>query len=150
MTAHHRSAPVAAVDVRAASVRDAVIEGQKLLAAAIVEAERVIDEAKAEARALLQNLPDFAAIEAVPAPLGRSAYQVIRDAADRRGIAIAAVTGTSTNPLAKAARYEAVLGVLAACPDISGEQAGKLFKRTAKTFSSLKALALQARRRGEI
>lgn len=148
MTAHQRNTPAAAVDVKA-SVKEAVREWHKLTAA-IAEAQHTLDEAKAEARALLKTLPNFAAIAAAPSPLGRTAYQVIRDAADRRGLAIAAVTGTSTNPEAKAARYEAVLGVLDACPGISGEEAGELFGRKAKTFSSLKALALQARRRGEI
>ena len=61
------------------------------------------------------------------AQTNRVLFSIIRDAADRHGIALAAVVGTSRNPKAVAAREEAVRGIAEANPALSQEAIGKLF-----------------------
>jgi len=133
-----------------ALIHDAVRAGQQQIAAAHAAARKRIAAARIEAQALLATLPDFAALEAAPAKRGKSAGRAMREAADRRGVPVAAIISASKSPVARLARLEAVLGVVDACPGLSREQLGKLFKRSGETFSRLYREALEARRRGEI
>jgi len=133
-----------------AAARARLAEAAKAVEQAQIDATRLIDEAKAEAEAIIAGLPDFAAIEAAPASDGNSAMRAIRDAADRQGIALAAVIGTSQNPKAKLARLEAALRVAEACPTLTNRQLGRMFKRSGPAFAWLLRKAKEARRRGEI
>lgn len=129
---------------------DAEAQARAAIAGAEAEVRMIFAAAKAEAEALLALLPDFAAIEAAPSQSGKSALRAIRDAADRHGIALAAIVGRSQSPTTRLARLEAVLGVLDACPGMSADQVGALFKRSGKHVERLKREALEARERGEI
>ena len=91
------------------------------------EAEAIMAYDRAEAAAILAILPDFAALEAAPAKKGKSAFQAIRDVADRYGLAMAAVTGKGRDDRILAVRAEAVRAVKKACPSLMDAEIGKLF-----------------------
>ena len=121
---------------------DAELQAKARLDLARMEAEQIFAHARAEAKAILSRLPDFAAIEAVPTKRipgrgHRSALAIIRDAADRHGIALAAVVGTSRNPKAVDAREEAVRGIAEANPALSQEAIGKLFGMGRETVAGM-------------
>lgn len=120
-----------AVEARrlATLMADAETRARARLEAAKTEVEAIFAQARADAEALLYMLPDFAALDAAaPAKRGRSAVGAIRAVADRYGVAMAAVTGHSPNPAAKAARHEAVAAVIEACPALTDAQVASLFK----------------------
>lgn len=112
---------------------DAELRARARLEAARREAEEIFADARAEADAILARLPDFAAIEALPARKGRSAYQAIRDVADAEGLPFAVVVGAERSDRAKAARRRAVLAVADACPMLSPETISGLFAAIAPT-----------------
>lgn len=95
---------------------DAEQRARAVLDAAAREVEVIFAAARDEARALLDALPDFAALEAAPAKhVGSgSAFRLVRLSADRRGIPIAAVTGKSCAPIAREARAEAAFALFSA------------------------------------
>ncbi|MBX9456145.1 MAG: hypothetical protein KL863_09040 [Rhizobium sp.] len=93
------------------------------------EADTIMASARLEAEAILAMLPDFAALEAVPAKRGRTALGVIRGVADKYGFAIAAVTRRSNGQDERhtAVQAEAVRAVAVACPRLSDAEIGALF-----------------------
>lgn len=105
-------------------------EAERLALARMEAARRDVDDifasAREEARAILALLPDFAALEAVPAARGRSALTIIRREADAVGIAIAAITAARPSALARPARDRAI-AALAAETRLDAGAIGKLF-----------------------
>ena len=112
----------------AALFDDAEREARARLDAATREAEAIFARAKADADAILAMLPDFAALQAAPAGKGRTVLAVLRAVADAHGLPIAALTGTGRDKRARAARREAVLAVIQACPRLGDADIAKFFK----------------------
>ena len=95
------------------------------------ESEEIYAHARAEAEAILAALPNFYAIEALPATKGKSAFRAIRAAADRHGLPLAVVIGTVQHPKAHAARAEAVIALADACPRLTDDDIGQLLSLSA-------------------
>jgi len=116
----------------AALMDEAEKRARARLEAARVEAEAIFADARAEAAALLEMLPDFAVLESVPAAL-----DAIRSAADRHGLSMGSVLRRSRDGDASRARIEAVHMVAAACPHLKLADIGMLFGLSDKRISEL-------------
>ena len=92
---------------------DAEMRALQRMAAAQAEVEAIFAEAKAEAEAILNRLPDFAALQGTTRGT-TSALSIIRRVADRHGFSVAIVTGHTRSALARAARDEAIRDLSAA------------------------------------
>lgn len=89
------------------------------------EAEEIFAHARNEATLVLASLPNFAVIQTKP--YGAEVMRAIRQAADRYGLSIAAVTGRSREPLAVKARRNAIRAIVRARPTLSDASIAHLF-----------------------
>ncbi|MCO5071121.1 MAG: hypothetical protein M9944_07940 [Rhizobiaceae bacterium] len=96
-------------------VADAERRARAVFDAANREAEDIFAEARAEANAILALLPNMEELAQTPAKRGRTALSVIREVADRHGLALAVVAGRQTHERARA------------CPKLEPWEIGKLF-----------------------
>jgi chromosomal replication initiation ATPase DnaA len=108
-------------------MEDAERRARARIEAAKREAEEIFAQARAEANAILQLLPNLDELEATPAKKGRTALSVIRSVADRHGLPLAVVAGRQAHQRATAARAEAVAAVSEACPNLTLDEIGALF-----------------------
>lgn len=111
----------------ASLLADAERDARARLDTAAREADEIMANARAEAEAILAVLPDFAALHAVPAKRGKSAFAAIRGVADKYGFAVAAVTRRGRDERHMAVQAEAVRAVADACPGLSDAEIGALF-----------------------
>ncbi|MCA0278467.1 MAG: hypothetical protein LCH86_20920 [Proteobacteria bacterium] len=103
------------------------------------EAEEIFAHARAEAEEILRRLPDFSQLERTKARKGKTAFQVVREVADRHGLAFAVVVGRQAHPRATAARSEAIRAVVKLMPGITDTELGALFSgRSADNIRKLR------------
>lgn len=103
------------------------------------EAEDIFAHARAEAEEILRRLPDFSELERTRAKKGKTAFQAVREVADRHGLAFAVVVGRQNHPRATAARVEAIHAVIAIMPGINDTELGSLFSgRSADSIRKLR------------
>lgn len=95
------------------------------IAQATREAEEIFAHARNEALETLRALPDFAAIQA--RPYGADVMRAIRQAADRYGLPMAAVTGRLRDPMAVKARHNAIRAIVRVRPTLSDASIAHLF-----------------------
>ncbi len=100
------------------------------------DAEKIFASAAAEAREILDAMPDFSALERESHPDGSGALSALRDSADAAGLPVAAVTGHAPPPdwpknhaaALKRLREAAVVAVIQSCPWLSDAGVASLFR----------------------
>ncbi len=102
---------------------DAEKKARARIAVALREVDDIFSRARAEAQAIIDVLPDAGAARAVSDKAGAA----IRNAANAHRMPVMAVIGRGQTKVERAARHDAIRGIMAACPALSDAEIAHYF-----------------------